>query len=447
MKKTRKMLSLILALLMIVTIVPITASAETSGICGDNVIWSFDESTNTLTISGIGAMYDYYYGCFEYPWQSHIEYIKKIIIKDGVTKIGEFAFSYCESLVSIIIANSVTTIGYGAFWATTLADITIPESVTTIGEWAFSGTNITSITIPDGVKEFGYWTFSNCPNLTSVTIPNSVTSIGYCAFGWCHSLTDIIIPDSVTTIDNGAFVACTSLTDITIPSSVTSIGGAAFASCERITVDSNNKYYSSDDYGVLFNKDKTILVQYPGENTRKSYTIPNEVTTLYELSFYGCDNLVSLAIPDSVTSIERCAFMGNYGITDIYYSGTEEQWNAISINNEENDTILNATIHYNYHIHDYSTVVTQPTCTEQGYTTYICECGNNYIDNYIDSTGHTDSNGDGYCDIDDIILDPSIECDCNCHKSGIQKFFFDFALFFQKLFDSNKTCGCGIAHY
>ena len=97
--------------------------------------------------------------------------------------------------------------------------------------------------------------------------------------------------------------------------------------------------------------------------------------------------------------------------------------------------------------HSYNAVVTVPTCTEQGFTTYTCACGDSYVDDYVDANGHADNDGDGYCDADNELLDPTVECECNCHKSGITKFFFDFILFFQRIFGSNKTCACGIEHY
>ncbi len=97
--------------------------------------------------------------------------------------------------------------------------------------------------------------------------------------------------------------------------------------------------------------------------------------------------------------------------------------------------------------HNYQTVVTAPTCTAQGYTTYTCSCGYSYVGDYVDAIGHNDNNDDGYCDSDNELLDPTKNCDCNCHKKGIANFFFKFALFFQKIFRANKTCGCGVAHY
>ncbi|MBQ3151470.1 MAG: leucine-rich repeat protein, partial [Clostridia bacterium] len=180
----------------------------------------------------------------------------------------------------------------------------------------------------------------------------------------------------------------------TIPDSVTSIGDDAFYFCESltsITVDKNNSNYSSDKYGVLFNKDKTDLIKYPVGNGRTSYTIPDSVTSIGDSAFYSCDSLTSITIPDSVTSIGDGAFawcdsltsvtignsvtsigssafyycysltsmtipdsvtsIGNsafYGctnLTDVYYQGTEAQWNKISIGSY-NDPLKNATIHF-----------------------------------------------------------------------------------------------------
>ena len=97
--------------------------------------------------------------------------------------------------------------------------------------------------------------------------------------------------------------------------------------------------------------------------------------------------------------------------------------------------------------HTYESVTIPPTCTEQGYTLYTCPCGDSYVDNYVDAIGHIDNDGNGYCDADNELLDLTLNCGCNCHKSGIRKFFFKFALFFQRIFGANKNCGCGVTHY
>ena len=232
-----------------------------SGSCGDNLTWTL--SNGTLTISGTGAMADYEF--YNSPWYDYRSSIKSVIINDSVTSIGARAFDECSSLTSVTIPNSVTGIGYRAF--------------------------------------------SGCSKLTSVTIPNSVTSIGGWAFDECSSLTSVTIGNSVTSIGARAFFGCSSLTSITIPNSVTSIGYAAFADCSSlnlINVDINNPNYCSID-GVLFNKDKTTLIQYPG-GKQGAYTIPNSVTSIGDYAFAACSSLTSVTIPNSVTGIGDRAF-------------------------------------------------------------------------------------------------------------------------------------------
>ena len=173
MKKISKILAIILSVIMFISLVPISSGAATySGTCGDNLTWTYNTSTYTLTISGTGAMYDYMYS-YKYnnrPWESYEDNIETVVINNGVTTIGNYAFAYCNSLTSV----------------------TIGDSVTSIGDYAFE----------------------HCYSLTSVTIPDSVTSIGFSAFEYCVSLTSVTIGDSVTTIGDDAFFACHSLTDV-----------------------------------------------------------------------------------------------------------------------------------------------------------------------------------------------------------------------------------------
>ena len=142
--------------------------------------------------------------------------ISECIIPDGVTSIGEGAFSYCESLQSITLPNNVISIGNDAFYdCNSLKEIIIPDSVTCIGNWVFSlCKSLQSITIPNGVKYIGNGSFSHCESLTSITLPDKVTSIGVDAFYCCESLKEIIIPDSVTSIGYGTFSFCDSLKEI-----------------------------------------------------------------------------------------------------------------------------------------------------------------------------------------------------------------------------------------
>ena len=150
------------------------------------------------------------------PWRIYQDKIEKVVIKDGVTNIGSYAFYYCENLTSVTIPNSVTNIGNAAFWGSGLTSIEIPNSVTSIGDGAFgSCSGLTSITIPNSVASIGDATFSNCTSLTSIEIPNSVTSIGIGAFASCSGLTSVTIPSSVTSIGRYAFYGCSGLSSIT----------------------------------------------------------------------------------------------------------------------------------------------------------------------------------------------------------------------------------------
>ncbi len=248
--------------------------AATSGKCGENVQWSL--SGGTLTISGSGKMKDYSYNVYA-PWSDQREAIQKVVIKDGVTSIGDYAFANCESLTSVTIPGSVTSIGGHAFsWCLVLEDVMIPESVTSIGDWAFEYCcALTDIAIPTGVTRIGEHMFFYCGNLKSVTIPDSVTSIGTYAFFYCMALTDVTIPESVTNIGRIAFESCEALTSVTIPASVTSIGEWAFEDCKSlasITIQ-NPRCTINDSYGygkTLGIPGKTVVYGYDG-STAQTY--------------------------------------------------------------------------------------------------------------------------------------------------------------------------------
>ena len=330
----KRLLSFVLAVLMIASLLPATALAAgivDSGTCGaegdgSNLTWTLD-SDGVLTISGSGDMHGYDYGSSGAPWDD--SRVKSAVIAEGVTSIGSYAFDDCKSLTSVTIPDSVTSIGVGAFASCT--------SLT--GIWVAEGNSHYSSDASGVLFSKDKTTLVQCPGaFAAYTIPDSVTRIGERAFYYCTSLTSVTIPNSVRSIGKWAFRGCSSLTSVTIPNSVTSIDDGTFASCTSLT----------------------------------SVTIPNSVTYFGEWAFDDCTSL-----------------------TDVYYAGSKAQWKALGISFSGNDDLLNANIHYNYvsHTHSYKDVVTAPTCTAKGYTTHTCACGDSYVDTYVDALGHAWDNG------------------------------------------------------
>ena len=260
-------------------------------------------------------------GAYAFSWHTSLT---SIIIPDSVTKIGRDAFSFC-SLTSVVIPDSVTKIGSDAFAYCPLTSVVIPDSVTSLDSIFYRCTSLKEITVAENNIEYssvGGVLFNKDKSEllcypagkkgSTYTIPNSVTSIANYAFDSCFSLTNITIPDSVTSIGDNAFSYC-SLTSVIIPDSVTNIGDYVFSCCDLLT----------------------------------SITIPEGVTEIGDDVFENCSSLTSIIIPEGVTSIGSSTFRGCSALTDVYYTGTEAEWNAVEIGTD-NEPLNNATIHFNY---------------------------------------------------------------------------------------------------
>ena len=537
MKKINKILSIILAILMVISIIPLTASAgtPTSGVCGDNVIWEFDETTSTLTISGEGAMYDYekefYSSNHEVdtrPWKSFYSLIEHVVINDGVTYIGEDAFKSFTLLMTIIIPESVTEVGEEAFSSTELlfvyykgtetqwdyvtingnnkglyeyprfffVDFPVSDSGT-CGDtvvWNFDATSLTLTISGTGpmyndLGDYRYFSDNNIfigdrgwdcykYHIEKIVITDGVTTIGSDAFNYHPNLKEVVISDTVTEIRFSAFTSCKALSDIYYSGTEEEWNDVNIWECLLLGV-SNSSYkpnnatlhYNSTgphthDYEDVITAPTcteqgyttytcecgdSYVADYVNATGHTEETIPALAPTCTETGF--TDGVKCSVCGETLTEKKELPANGhspanaveeNYVAPTCTENGSKDVVVYCSVCEEE---ISRDTVVINATGHSYTTVTTTPTCTEGGFTTYTCECGETHIDDYVNATGHADNDGDGYCDTDNELLDPSVECDHICHKDGILGFVWRIINVFNMLFGLNKTCECGVLHY
>ena len=327
---------------------------ENSGSCGEDVTYSFDESTGLLVISGNGPMTNFS-SYVQTPWKSFSSSIKRVVIESGVTSIGDNAFQECTSLSTITIPNSVDdvsasaltetawydnqpdglvyagkvaykykgtapegteitikegtlSITASAFWdCSGISKITIPASVSKVGEWAFYGcSGLTAINVPSGVTSIERYSFYGCTALTTIAIPESVTTIGVAAFSGCSGLTTMTIPDGVTAVRNSTFMGCTNLTSVSIPSSVTSLGNNCFRGCSSLASVTIPSGVTGMEGGV-----------FRGCSSLTSVIIPNSVTYMGAYTFQDCTELTSVTLSSNLTSLDNSTFQGCISLSAI----------------------------------------------------------------------------------------------------------------------------------
>ena len=348
------------------------------------------------------------------------------------------AFSYCNNLTDLTLTNRVTTIESGAFsGCDSLTEVVIPKSITSLSGFAYCE-NLSSVTLPDNLTEIGGGCFSGCGKLEMIDLPEGLLTIGDSAFRNC-GLTQIHIPESVTKIEDNAFGNCNNLTDVVIPPSVTYLSG--FQGCENLErVELNNteiigrgafrscRKLSNIDIPEGITEIQNEAFQYC--NSLTHVTIPQSVIKLNAYAFNGCQNLesvilnnsgalsafvfaecrklTSVTVGENITSIDLWTFDKCSALKEITFLG-----DAPSIHTSAFKSIT-ATAHYpmiaswtedklqnyggnitwvGYSVcteHEYSAVVTAPTCIEQGFTTYTCTiCGESYVGDEVEATGHS----------------------------------------------------------
>ena len=247
------------------------------------IAWQLDTS-GTVTIRGSGVIQKGLTDSWDFTGD-----VTNVMIEEGITGIGDKAFSGFSGIKNVILPNGLKSIGKEAFASCEkMMEIIIPESVETIGNSAFSSCkSLQNVKLPGSVKEIEGNTFIYCSNLKSINIPEGVTKIGANSFFACSHLQIIEIPGSVTQIDEDAFHFCNEI--------------------KEIKVDVSNEKYMVEG-GILFTKKKDQLIKYPALKEETAYSISDGVTDIVSCAFQGCINLESITIPESVKTIEYMAF-------------------------------------------------------------------------------------------------------------------------------------------
>ena len=279
-------------------------TAATSGDFGENNCLHWEVSTGvlsgkTLTISGTGAMpdFDFPNGNLA-PWWNYEALgmltsfgnfklegeLKKVVIKDGVTNVSNYALFFLPAATQVTLPESVTSIGrYGIALCSKLTGMSIPKGVTEIGDFGLAGDGLTAITLPDGLQTLGRGAFDACASISGTTLPAAITAVPDKCFNDCTKLLTVDYKGEVTAIGERAFEGCKSLTKAPIPAAVTALGNSAFNGCVALT----------------------------------DVTLPGGVTAVPEDCFRGCTALKDMKLPGTVTSVGHNAFTGCTALKDV----------------------------------------------------------------------------------------------------------------------------------
>ena len=297
------------------------------------LLWRYDPKDSSLTLSGTGALPDYPIG--QAPWFEFNDQIDMIVLKEGVTRIGDYAVYNCTELTSVEIPEGVTYIGESAFaCCQSLESVTIPGSVTEIGEGAFeSCDSMLALELASGLKCVGAFAFSECVALRELILPDTVERIERSAFAGTMALHELIIPGNVQEIGDNAFNGCiqlssltlsegireieemafsncSDLTEVLIPASVECLGDGVFSDClamTQIAVAPESEHFVVRD-NILYSKDLSTLVHYPAAKEEQEFTIPEEVRKIAGLAFASNYFLMEVMLGDHLEEVGSYAF-------------------------------------------------------------------------------------------------------------------------------------------
>lgn len=290
-----------------------------SGSCGDHAQWNLNPENGELRITGTGPLYDFF-GEKEVPWESHLNHIRKVVVAHGITYIGFQAFSYCKSLSSV----------------------QLPDTLTGIGQHAFAYCkSLTSVLLPEGVKHIKDYAFAHCYHLQELTLPATLKSIGKAAFCSCHGLTRISIPDNAILLGSEVFADCHALEQITIPPSVHHLGKHIFSGCrslKTLTVPfpACGTPATFSNFGELFGTTPDIEMRKISQDNETgketNYYLPHSLSVLRILEgceiipskcLMNCFVLKELHLPSSLYMMGEKAVYGCAGLKTIYCQAAE----------------------------------------------------------------------------------------------------------------------------
>lgn len=349
---------------------------------GNDVWVTFDDSTGTATISGKGDMWDYYENGKDFSNTHQNPFIgksgiKKIVIEDGVTTIGNYllkGYDNKDSIEEVRIEGNITKIGNYAFDnCYNLAKINFKEGINEIGRYAFENCEkLEIVVLPNTVKTLGKYCFSECHNLKTLTLSNSLKVIPERAFQRCFNIEEVILPENLEDIGEGAFYLCKGIENITFPASIKSMGEISFADCEKL----KNVVFKEGATGNL------SFQMFRGCNKLENIVVPKSITSIEEQAFLDCKNLATVVVMGNTTKVRYSNFSNPFeqcsNLRTIKgYSCSYIKRYYDSLSKDQKDQITFEA--FEGKLHQWSTekeVIKEPTCTEEGENVYRCEiCG------------------------------------------------------------------------